>query len=545
MAERPPAAPSRPLAISGRPPSPAPLSSSYGSPSSPYPSWQAPRTIYSVSPPGRVGAPTHGGATMATSLRGAGTYDEFGRRLSSSSWYSMPVGAGSPPQHFQQAPSRQVQQQRPTLPPIQTSAHGVPAGTRPSASSSSSSTAGRRRSLAGVQLPPIPSSSAPRRLSNASHTPAPPPSIGRRVSEDLPLSPPPPDDRDRDRAPIRRPKTPPDCCAVCGALSTPEWRKGPAGNRSLCNGCGLLAAKRAKEREVMREPAPVSLEEIEAELEAIGNERFKPNGRYQLPRGTKQRILDTQARTRAATIGLPPQQQPQQKRPRSRSTKLAGGEKAAVGALVELRRASVSSSTPAFYQSAMAPRSPPASTRGRRSGSLAGEGSYFPSNVGTSGGTGLPPSSSYMLPPGGVGPSSTFSFGRPPSPVSAALANCTRPASSSARRLSTSVGPGLVSPVPLRPSATPAPFARPASPARSVSALAASTNRMSIAHLNAPSPRPPSPQRWEAPPTPVSRLEHATSALRRRSSSIVGVLPPPPPTVPRVQTPSLTRRTTS
>lgn len=47
----------------------------------------------------------------------------------------------------------------------------------------------------------------------------------------------------------RRPKTPPDMCSVCSADETPEWRKGPAGIRSLCNGCGLLAAKRSKERE--------------------------------------------------------------------------------------------------------------------------------------------------------------------------------------------------------------------------------------------------------------------------------------------------------
>lgn len=43
-------------------------------------------------------------------------------------------------------------------------------------------------------------------------------------------------------------RTPPDMCAVCAETSTPEWRKGPAGARMLCNGCGLMGAKRAKER---------------------------------------------------------------------------------------------------------------------------------------------------------------------------------------------------------------------------------------------------------------------------------------------------------
>ncbi|KAL7338246.1 hypothetical protein BJY59DRAFT_399347 [Rhodotorula toruloides] len=73
----------------------------------------------------------------------------------------------------------------------------------------------------------------------------------------------------------RRPKTPPDCCAVCAVTDTAEWRKGPAGNRSLCNGCGLLAAKRAKERELQGYAPPATLDEIERELETIGAERFK------------------------------------------------------------------------------------------------------------------------------------------------------------------------------------------------------------------------------------------------------------------------------
>ncbi|KAJ8296850.1 GATA zinc finger domain-containing protein 14 [Rhodotorula toruloides] len=71
----------------------------------------------------------------------------------------------------------------------------------------------------------------------------------------------------------RRPKTPPDCCAVCAVTDTAEWRKGPAGNRSLCNGCGLLAAKRAKERELQGYAPPATLDEIERELETIERRR--------------------------------------------------------------------------------------------------------------------------------------------------------------------------------------------------------------------------------------------------------------------------------
>jgi len=29
------------------------------------------------------------------------------------------------------------------------------------------------------------------------------------------------------------------CCTSCGALNSPEWRKGPNGVKSLCNACGL------------------------------------------------------------------------------------------------------------------------------------------------------------------------------------------------------------------------------------------------------------------------------------------------------------------
>ncbi|KAJ5110775.1 White collar 1 protein [Penicillium argentinense] len=32
-------------------------------------------------------------------------------------------------------------------------------------------------------------------------------------------------------------------CAMCGTRNTPEWRRGPSGNRDLCNSCGLRWAK--------------------------------------------------------------------------------------------------------------------------------------------------------------------------------------------------------------------------------------------------------------------------------------------------------------
>lgn len=37
-------------------------------------------------------------------------------------------------------------------------------------------------------------------------------------------------------------------CLGCNATSTPEWRRGPMGPRTLCNACGLVYAKMVKRR---------------------------------------------------------------------------------------------------------------------------------------------------------------------------------------------------------------------------------------------------------------------------------------------------------
>lgn len=44
-------------------------------------------------------------------------------------------------------------------------------------------------------------------------------------------------------------------CLGCNATSTPEWRRGPLGPRTLCNACGLVYAKLIKKR--TREPGRV------------------------------------------------------------------------------------------------------------------------------------------------------------------------------------------------------------------------------------------------------------------------------------------------
>ncbi|PCH44445.1 hypothetical protein WOLCODRAFT_90848 [Wolfiporia cocos MD-104 SS10] len=55
----------------------------------------------------------------------------------------------------------------------------------------------------------------------------------------------------------RQPENPPGAegqtCLGCNATSTPEWRRGPMGPRTLCNACGLVYAKLIKKRN--RDPA--------------------------------------------------------------------------------------------------------------------------------------------------------------------------------------------------------------------------------------------------------------------------------------------------
>lgn len=41
----------------------------------------------------------------------------------------------------------------------------------------------------------------------------------------------------------RTSKVPFDGCANCHARETPEWRRGPSGQKDLCNRCGLRWAK--------------------------------------------------------------------------------------------------------------------------------------------------------------------------------------------------------------------------------------------------------------------------------------------------------------
>ncbi|GAA5832892.1 hypothetical protein JCM11251_000519 [Rhodosporidiobolus azoricus] len=340
----------------------------------------APQPVYLPSPSSRPSSERRNSIGAGGAYGPSGSYG--GVSPPATGWYNTPVGQRPSVVHRQQQ-----HQQGATF------GHPAPAARRLSFASSS---AQQPRPTSYHQSPPG---------GRLQQLPTPPPA--RRaslVAEDNDVR-----DTIMDR---RRPKTPPDCCAVCSVTETPEWRKGPAGNRSLCNGCGLVAAKRSKERETKGFAPPATAAEIENELECIGTERFKvTNGRYRLPPNTRQRIAVTQQRTRQQQQPAPPQPS---NRARSRS-KLVGQEtKAAAASLLGLRRASVSTESPTHqYATASAPRSPPSSTRGRRSGSIVKQHSQHVSNVGTNS-NGLPPSSSYMATPGnGFGTLSSFSFARP------------------------------------------------------------------------------------------------------------------------------------
>ncbi|ORZ33080.1 hypothetical protein BCR44DRAFT_1391468 [Catenaria anguillulae PL171] len=47
-------------------------------------------------------------------------------------------------------------------------------------------------------------------------------------------------------------------CARCGMLESPEWRRGEAGIRDLCNACGLKYYREKKQREKVARKAATS-----------------------------------------------------------------------------------------------------------------------------------------------------------------------------------------------------------------------------------------------------------------------------------------------
>ncbi|EIN09454.1 hypothetical protein PUNSTDRAFT_112925 [Punctularia strigosozonata HHB-11173 SS5] len=70
-----------------------------------------------------------------------------------------------------------------------------------------------------------------------------------RASEERSGTGPPPDAGDKKTAKLpEAPAQDGQRCLGCQATSTPEWRRGPMGPRTLCNACGLVYAKMIKKR---------------------------------------------------------------------------------------------------------------------------------------------------------------------------------------------------------------------------------------------------------------------------------------------------------
>ncbi|KAJ3745834.1 hypothetical protein DFH05DRAFT_1459535 [Lentinula detonsa] len=88
-----------------------------------------------------------------------------------------------------------------------------------------------------TQQPPLPPSSLPQQPGQQQQSfshPQPPSQLqpGGVAASNLPLV-----------------QTEGQTCLGCNATSTPEWRRGPMGPRTLCNACGLVYAKLIKKRD--------------------------------------------------------------------------------------------------------------------------------------------------------------------------------------------------------------------------------------------------------------------------------------------------------
>lgn len=64
-------------------------------------------------------------------------------------------------------------------------------------------------------------------------------------------------------------------CHDCGRTDSPEWRKGPAGPKTLCNACGLRYAKKVKKNEEtsMRASQSLAREAVKAITLPVANEQ--------------------------------------------------------------------------------------------------------------------------------------------------------------------------------------------------------------------------------------------------------------------------------
>jgi len=97
-------------------------------------------------------------------------------------------------------------------------------------------------------------------------------------------------------------------CHACGVTETPEWRRGPDGDHTLCNACGLHYAKALKKEKEEREKSAQQKEEqvrnLNQDVGMILNEKFDFKNLEQAKRETDE--TTTEQLAQEATYGSSP-----------------------------------------------------------------------------------------------------------------------------------------------------------------------------------------------------------------------------------------------
>ncbi|EFJ47495.1 hypothetical protein VOLCADRAFT_117837, partial [Volvox carteri f. nagariensis] len=66
------------------------------------------------------------------------------------------------------------------------------------------------------------------------------------------------------------------CCVECGATSTPQWREGPMGPKTLCNACGVRRQRLLRKQQAATSgnipTAPVAA--VQARRRLLGRSMF-------------------------------------------------------------------------------------------------------------------------------------------------------------------------------------------------------------------------------------------------------------------------------
>lgn len=104
-------------------------------------------------------------------------------------------------------------------------------------------------------------------------------------------------------------------CQGCSATSTPEWRKGPLGPRTLCNACGLLYAKISRKQEYEMVATAVSsgqdAETARAFIQADMTNTSRKNELLEALRAEVRTIAASKQQRQSGNVGVkPPSERP-------------------------------------------------------------------------------------------------------------------------------------------------------------------------------------------------------------------------------------------